>query len=243
MPRGPRIDAPGAIHHVTFRGIERRAIFADDLDREALLTRLDRLAILIWFRVFAWVLMPNHVHLVIQTKFGALPQFMARLCTSYALHFNRRHGRAGHVFQNRYWSRPIEDEPDVVVAYVHRNPLRGGLATDATLPGYPWCGHGSLAGTRPRRRFELCAALELGGAPSLLAIIDEECALAGVSRGALIGNVRLHAVSLARRRVVLRALRDAGLAPAEIAETLGIRAATVGQIVRREGETGREARG
>ena len=234
MPRGPRIDAPGAIHHVTFRGIERRAIFADDLDREALLTRMDRLAILFWFRVFAWVLMPNHVHLVIQTKFGALPQFMARLGTSYALHFNRRHGRAGHVFQNRYWSRPIEDELDAVVAYVHRNPVRAGLVTEASLPAYAWSGHGSLAGTRPLRRFELCAALELGGAPSLLAIIDEECARADVSRGAVIGNVRLHAVSLARRRIVLRAFRDAGLAPAEIGEALGIRAGSVRQIVNRE---------
>ncbi len=233
MPRGPRIDAPGAIHHVTFRGIERREIFADDLDREALLTRLDRLAILIWFRMYAWVLMPNHVHLVIQTRFGALPQFMARLGTSYALHFNRRHGRAGHVFQNRYWSRPIEDELDAVVAYVHRNALRAGLTTEAGLPDYPWCGHGSLAGTRPLRRFEQCAALELGGGPSLLAIIDEECARADVSRGALIGNVRLHAVSLARRRIVLRALRDAGLAPAEIGAALGIRAGSVCKIVNR----------
>ena len=234
MPRGPRIDAPGAIHHVTFRGIERREIFADDVDREALLTRVDRLAILIWFRVYAWVLMPNHVHLVIQTKFGALPQFMARLGTSYALHFNRRHGRAGHVFQNRYWSRPIEDELDAVVAYVHRNPVRAGLATEAALIEYPWCGHGSLAGTRPLRRFEQCAALELGDAPSLLEIIDEECARVDVSRGALIGNVRLHTVSLARRRIVLRAFRDAGLAPAEIGEALGIRAGSVRQIVNRE---------
>ena len=86
----------------------------------------------------------------------------------------------------------------------------------------------------PLRRFELCAALELGGAPSLLAIIDEECARADVSRGAVIGNVRLHAVSLARRRIVLRAFRDAGLAPAEIGEALGIRAGSVRQLVNRE---------
>ena len=157
MPRGPRVDAPGAVHHVTIRGIERRRIFHDTEDYENFLSRLDRLIPALGFLFFTWVLMPNHAHFALQTGPVPLPRLMARLGTGYALSFNRRHQRVGHLLQNRYHSRLIEDDRDLlgVVRYIHANPLRADLVpTVEALGRFPWCGYGALTGKRPARPFE-----------------------------------------------------------------------------------------
>jgi len=157
MPRGPRVDAPSAVHHVMLRGIERRRIFRDAGDYEEFLRRLDRLIPELGFRCFAWALMPNHVHLALRTGPVPLPRLMARLGTGYARYFNRRHGRVGHLLQNRYKSRLVADDQDLLglVLYIHGNPLRAGLVAAAVqLERYPWCGHGALTGRRPARPFE-----------------------------------------------------------------------------------------
>jgi REP element-mobilizing transposase RayT len=238
MPRTPRVDAPGAIHHVTFRGIERREIFADDADREALLARFDRVSRTSHFRVFAWTLMPNHAHLVLQTELGGLSRLMARVETSYALYFNRRHGRVGHVFQNRFWSRPLDEDLEVVVAYVHHNPVRAGLVAADALANYPWCGYGARVGARPPREFERNGWTPPGphGRPRLARIVAQECLRARVPRNAIVGANRMRAVASARRAIVLRAFREMGCAPREIARMLGITRWTVLQILRRAGE-------
>ena len=157
MPRGPRVDAPGAVHHVMIRGIERRRIFHDTEDYEDFLTRLDRLVPELGFLIFTWVLMPNHAHFALQTGPVPLPRLMARLGTGYAVMFNRRHQRVGHLLQNRYRSRLVEDDRDLLglVRYIHGNPLRAGLVPSAeALASYPWCGYGALTGERPARPFE-----------------------------------------------------------------------------------------
>jgi REP element-mobilizing transposase RayT len=157
MARKPRDDAPGAAHHVMVRGIERRAIFDDDRDREDFLRRLSALVPHLGFRCFAWALMPNHVHLVLRSDRVRISQLMARLGTGYARRFNERHDRVGHLFQNRFRSRRAFDDVDLMglVLYVTRNPLSGGLVGDAReLEHFPWCGLGSLMGRRPPRPFE-----------------------------------------------------------------------------------------
>jgi REP element-mobilizing transposase RayT len=157
MARRPRDDAPGAAHHVMLRGIERRLIFADDADREDFLRRLARLTTGLGFRCFAWALMPNHVHLVVRSGAVRISRLMARLGTGYARHFNERHGRVGHLFQNRFRSRRVIDDADLMglVLYVVRNPLEAGLVADAReLEDFPWCGFGALLGRRAPRSFE-----------------------------------------------------------------------------------------
>ena len=161
MPRGPRIDAPGAVHHVMIRGIERRRIFHDTEDYEDFLARLDRLIPALGFLCFTWVLMPNHAHLVLQTGPIPLPRLMARLGTGYTHRFNRRHQRVGHLVQNRYRSRLVDDDRDLlgVIRYIHGNPLRAGLVRSAeALDRFPWCGYGALTGERPPRSFEATTA-------------------------------------------------------------------------------------
>lgn len=157
MARKPRDDAPGVAHHVMLRGIERRAIFADDRDREDFLRRLSALVPDLGFRCFAWALMPNHVHLVLRSGQARLSQLLARLGTGYARRFNERHDRVGHLFQNRFRSRRAYDDVDLMglVLYATRNPLAGGLVGNAReLERFPWCGLGPLMGHRPPRPFE-----------------------------------------------------------------------------------------
>lgn len=173
MARGPRDDAPGSVHHVMVRGIERRSIFRDDADRGDLLRRLSQLAPELGFRCYAWALMPNHFHLVVGSSRTPISRLMARLGTGYARRFNERHDRVGHLFQNRFRSRRAIDDSDLIglVLYVTRNPTEAGLSeSGAALELFPWCGLGALLGRRPPLPFE--------AVPETLALFDAEPARA-----------------------------------------------------------------
>ena len=102
MPRNARIDAPGALHHIIVRGIERRKIFNDDVDRINFLDRLGKVLSETRTTCFAWALIPNHFHLLLRTGACPLSTVMRRLLTGHAMNFNRRHRRSGQLFQNRY---------------------------------------------------------------------------------------------------------------------------------------------
>ena len=161
MPRGPRIDAPGAVQHVMIRGIERRLIFADDEDREDLAARLSRILPDADSTCFAWAFMPNHVHLVLRTGATSVSRVMARVATGYARRFNERHDRVGHLFQNRFCSRLVLAEGDLlgVVRYVHLNPVAAGIVPDlASLETHRWTGHAGLCGQLASRTFHAAAA-------------------------------------------------------------------------------------
>jgi putative transposase len=149
VPRKARIDAPGALHHIIIRGIEGRDIFRDNPDRQDFLDRLDDLLFGTGTRCFAWALLPNHAHLLLQT--GAIPiaGIMRRLLTGYAVVFNLKYRRHGHLFQNRYKSILCQEERYLreLVRYIHLNPFRAGLLPDlAGLDQYPWSGHSVLLG-------------------------------------------------------------------------------------------------
>ena len=110
MPRGPRLDAPGVLHHVMVRGIERWPIFRDDRDRRDFVARLATLTGAQAWEVYAWALLPNHLHLLVQTGRRPLARTMRFLLAGYAGAFNRRHHRVGHLFQNRYKSIVVDEE-------------------------------------------------------------------------------------------------------------------------------------
>lgn len=149
MPRKARIDAPGALHHIILRGINRSAIFRDDTDCENYLGRLSRLLVESSTLCLAWALMRNHVHMLLRTGLVPISTLMRRLLTGYAQQFNRRHRRHGVLFQNRYKSILCEEEPYLLelVRYIHLNPLRAGAIRDIdALKDYPRCGHSALMG-------------------------------------------------------------------------------------------------
>ncbi len=154
MPRGPRLDAPGTLHHVMVRGIERRRIFETAADRRDFVARLEAVVGATGVRVLAWALLPNHVHLLMRTGKQPLATAMRRLLTGYAVAFNHRHKRHGHLFQNRYKSILVEEEPYLLELsrYIHLNPLRAKVVRElAALDRYPWTGHSALVGRVPRR--------------------------------------------------------------------------------------------
>ena len=125
MTRQARIDAPSALHHIICRGIERRQIFFDDVDRDYFVGRLATVLSETSTNCFAWALIPNHLHLLVQTGAVPISTVMRRLLTSYAVHFNRRHHRSGHLFQNRYKSILCQQDPYLLelVRYIHFNPI------------------------------------------------------------------------------------------------------------------------
>jgi putative transposase len=151
MPRKARIDAPGAVHHIIARGIERRLIFFDDQDRETFIDRLGGLVQDTHTACFAWALIPNHFHLLLRTGDVPVATLMRRLLTGYAIGFNRRHRRSGHLFQNRYKSILCEEDVylKALVRYIHLNPLRARMVKDIkTLDQYRFAGHSCLMGRR-----------------------------------------------------------------------------------------------
>lgn len=151
MPRVPRLDIEGCFYHVMARGIERRTIFHDDSDRKDFIARLSEIILPSETSLYAWALMSNHFHLFFQRRKVPLAQIMRRLMTGYAVAFNRRHHRTGHLFANRYKAVLCEKEPYFLelIRYVHLNPLRAGIVrTLEELRRYPWSGHAVLMGER-----------------------------------------------------------------------------------------------
>lgn len=153
MPRQARIDIPGLLQHVIVRGVEKRPIFLDDQDRDDFLSRLRLLLPETETDCHAWALLDNHFHLLLRPNRRRLSDFMRRLLTGYAIVFNLRHRRVGHLFQNRYRSIVCDQDPYLLalVRYIHLNPLRAGVVADLeALATFPWCGHGELLGLASR---------------------------------------------------------------------------------------------
>ena len=149
MPRQARLDAPGTLHHVMIRGIERRKIVDDDEDRKLFVDRMGYLSEETGTQIYAWALMGNHAHILLRSGLGGLPKFMRRFLTGYAINYNGRHRRHGHVFQNRYKSIVCEEDAyfKELVRYIHLNPLRAKLVGELKqLDRYRWCGHSVIMG-------------------------------------------------------------------------------------------------
>jgi putative transposase len=149
MPRHARLDAPGTLHHVMIRGIEGTNIFGDEKDRDHFLSRVGEIGKTTGTRIVAWTLMDNHAHVLLFSGPSGIAGFMRRLLTGYAVWFNRRHQRSGHLFQKRYKSIVCEEDRYLLelVRYIHLNPLRSHMVGSLEeLDRYPWSGHGVIIG-------------------------------------------------------------------------------------------------
>ena len=151
MPRAPRLDTPGTLHHVIARGIERCSIFRDNRDRTDFLDRIRRLFRETGTTLYAWSLLSNHAHLLARSGPAGISKPLHRLLGGYATTFNHRHHRCGHLFQNRFKSTLVEEESYFLelLRYIHLNPLRAGIVADLdALARYPWSGHAVVLGRR-----------------------------------------------------------------------------------------------
>jgi REP element-mobilizing transposase RayT len=133
------------------RGIEGREMFKDDKDRKSFIDRLANILDETQTECYAWAFLPNHLHLLLRTGPTPLSKVMRRLMTGYAVTFNKRHKRIGHLFQNRYKSIVCEEDAYLLelIRYIHLNPLRVGLVKNLReLDRYRWCGHSAILGNR-----------------------------------------------------------------------------------------------
>jgi REP-associated tyrosine transposase len=126
MARPLRIQYEGALYHITCWGNERRDIFKDDDDRREFLSILEKSLAIYSVKLFAYVLMRNHFHLLAETPLGNLAEFMRHFNITYTGYFNRKHRRVGHLYQGRYKSILVDKEVylSVLSRYVHLNPVR-----------------------------------------------------------------------------------------------------------------------
>jgi putative transposase len=131
MPRRPRVILPGVAHHVTQRGNNREPVFRSSDDRRFYLELLGRHAAHYGARILGYCLMTNHVHLIaVPEREDSLARSMGSTHSEYALALNYAQGRSGHVWQNRFFSCPLEESHLLrALRYVELNPVRAELAS------------------------------------------------------------------------------------------------------------------
>lgn len=147
MARPLRIQYPNAVYYVTCRGNERQAIFRDDADRKRFLQILIQSHNIYTVKIYSYVLMSNHFHLLVETPLGNLAEFMRKFNITYTSYFNRRHNRVGHLYQGRYKSILVDKNEylSVLSRYIHLNPVRIKSMEKVTVKDrikhlirYPW---------------------------------------------------------------------------------------------------------
>ena len=129
MPRHAREKSQSNIYHVMLRGVNRQIIFEDDRDRQYFMTAMQRCKEVSRYRLHAFCLMPNHVHLLIEPAEEPLETVFKRIGVSYANYFNKRHERVGHLFQDRFRSENVETDEYYMTAlrYILQNPVKAGI--------------------------------------------------------------------------------------------------------------------
>ena len=163
MARRPRVFAPGLLYHVIVRGNQRRKTFRFDDDYQAYLDRLEKYRAQCHVRIYAYCLMPNHVHLLVETGSTPLAKFMQGLQQSYTQYFNRSYRKVGHLFQGRYKAIICERDKYLLalIRYIHLNPVRAKLATRPER--YFYSGHNSYLTNGTAKIVEVKPILRLLG--------------------------------------------------------------------------------
>ncbi|WP_371378061.1 transposase [Sporomusa aerivorans] len=138
MSRKPREKSSSGIYHIVLRGVNRQSIFEDDEDRLKLLEVLAKCKNISQCRLFAYCLMDNHVHILLQEVQEPISTIIQRVSSSYVIWFNSRHDRCGHLFQERFSSEAVETDSYflTVLRYIHQNPAKAKLVANAA--DYNW---------------------------------------------------------------------------------------------------------
>ena len=141
MPRKPRISYPGALHHVIAGGNRKGKIYLDNNDRKKFLSLIEKYQELHSFPIYAYVLMDNHFHILIEEREVPLSRTMQGISQSYTQYFNKRHKKVGHLFQGRYKSLLCDKDRYllILVQYIHLNPIRKGIVSKPEA--YQWSSH------------------------------------------------------------------------------------------------------
>ncbi len=141
MARKPRIEFEGALYHVITRGNQKQQIFKATEDYERYLRILKDYKTRFGFALYAYVLMGNHVHLLIETRAAPLSKILQGINQSYTMYFNRKYATVGHLFQGRYKAMLCDRDSYLLplVKYIHLNPVRVGIVRRPEA--YLWSSH------------------------------------------------------------------------------------------------------
>lgn len=148
MARKPRAKSNSGIYHILLRGINRQSLFEDDADRLKFLEVLVKYKEISHCRIFAYCLMDNHIHILLQEGREPLGRMVQRLSSSYVIWYNGRHDRCGHLFQERFKSEPVETDSYflTVLRYIQQNPVQASLVSDAA--DYRWSSYHEYIGDK-----------------------------------------------------------------------------------------------
>ncbi len=146
MPTPLRIAYPGAVYHIWIRGNNRQDIFVDSADRRCYLDLLCGVISVFRLKIYAYALMSNHIHLFLRTLLPNISEVMYRLNLDYSVYFNKRYSKTGHLFENRFKSKLVQDERYFLglVRYIHMNPVKAGIVTSPEK--YEWSSHRTYLG-------------------------------------------------------------------------------------------------
>ena len=138
MPRQARRKSESGIYHVLLRGINQQQIFEDNEDFEKFLQVLKDCKVISEYKLFAYCLMSNHIHLLIKEEKEPIEQIMKRIATRFVYWYNVKYQRVGHLFQDRFKSEPVGNDAYfmTVIRYIHQNPLKAGLCKDISAYKY-----------------------------------------------------------------------------------------------------------
>ena len=131
LPRQPRIKSASGVYHCMLRGINKQDIFFDKQDYLKFLKVTEKAKESYKFLLYSYVLMPTHVHLEVKDEKQNLSQFMHSIEISYASYFNHKYNRIGHLFQDKFRSKPVEDEEyeKNLMRYIHQNPQEACISS------------------------------------------------------------------------------------------------------------------
>ena len=242
MSRMPRKESESGIYHVVARGTGKQLIFEDDEDRMRYLALLEKNIDEFAGCAMAWCLMGNHVHLLLQMSLDDLSACVGRTHAAYAMYFNKRHIREGHLFQDRFKSEPVDDDEYflTVLRYIHQNPVKGGLSSSCS---YRWSSYDEYLGRR--RGFtdtklglgmldgpELFAEFHKGSSKQDGSVLDIERSYKGYSDEQLLSTAKIlldgrQASSIKElprdeRDAAVRTLKAAGMTARQIQRLTGI---------------------
>lgn len=129
MARLPRIEGRGIVYHIICRGNNKEHIFREEAEKNYYLNQIREYKKAMGYKIYGYVFMDNHYHLILQTLDKNLSEIMHNFNTRFSKYFNRKYQRTGHVFENRYKAIPVTDDRYLLslLRYVHQNPVRAGI--------------------------------------------------------------------------------------------------------------------
>lgn len=159
MPRAAREKCGNSIYHICVRGNNKQDIFLDNEDREEYLKRVRNYEERYKMRIYAYCLMTNHVHLLIYDNDQDISKFMQGLSLSYVIYFNKKYGRTGHLFQDRFTSVIMKNDMQLIYVsrYIHLNPVRANMVHRASE--YRWSSYSAYEIGNDKRNIIDCAFL------------------------------------------------------------------------------------